>query len=136
MKGGKIATFPKSKKPTPEMTKYPVLKEKTLFKVSWWCLPDTLSLQEQKLQDFIGKHHTQMSSRQVPQDKEGSRAKVPHGSSCELSLKHRIDTRREPPAMALGSRDSSTQAEQKAQARGQWIKMQIRPSAQDEKTQE
>lgn len=41
------------------------------------------------------KYQTQTNSWQVSQDREGSRAKVPHRNSCELSLNLRIDTRRD-----------------------------------------
>lgn len=112
-----------------------VLKEKTLFKVSWWCLPDTLSLLgEKKSQGFIAKHQTQINSWQAPQDREGSRVKVPHGNSCKLSLNCRIDSRRELLLQLWAPKMAPPRPSRRHRANSQSIKMYLGPSAKDKTT--
>lgn len=129
--------LPKSKKPTPKFTEYPSVKRENTLQSKLVCLPDTLSLLgDKKSQDFIAKHQTQINSWHAPQDREGSRVKVPHGNSCKLSLSCKIDTRRDLLLPLWAPKMAPSRPSRRHTASSQSIKMRLRPSAKDKKTPE
>ena len=67
--------LPKSKQPTRKLNKYLSVKRENSLqrRLVVTSQHDTLSLLGEKSQDFIGKHQTQINSRQVPEAREGLR---------------------------------------------------------------